>query len=66
MITQARKGASPVSDIKQQLNRLTFQEVTIRRELSSLGEAINFNVLEDWEASVTEFLYLAGRILVEI
>jgi len=56
VITQARKGAFPVSDMEQQLNQLTFQEVTLRRELSSLGEAININALEDWEASVAEFL----------
>lgn len=40
----------------QKLNQLTFQEVTLRRELASLGEAININALEDWEARVTEFL----------
>jgi len=43
VITQACKGAFPVSDMEQQLNQLTFQEVTLRRELSSLGEAININ-----------------------
>jgi hypothetical protein len=42
--------------MEQQLNQLTFQEVTLRRELASLGEAININTLEDWEASVAEFL----------
>lgn len=38
MITQARKGASPVSDMKQQLNRLTFQEVTINENCRLLGK----------------------------
>ncbi len=56
VITQARKGALTASDMEQQLNQLTFQEVTLRRELSSLGEAVNITVLEDWEASVAEFL----------
>ncbi|HMB23745.1 MAG TPA: hypothetical protein VKP08_12965, partial [Anaerolineales bacterium] len=56
VITQARKGSFPVSDMEQQLNQLTFQEVTLRRELASLGETININALEDWEASVAEFL----------
>jgi len=49
-------GAFPVSDMEQQLNQLTVQEVTLRCELSSLREAININALEDWEASVAEFL----------
>ena len=56
VITQARKGAFPVSDMEQQLNQLTFQEVTLRKELSSLGEAVNINALEDWESKVLEFL----------
>lgn len=55
VITQARKGAFPVSDMEQQLSQLTFQEVTLKRELSSLGEAININALNDWEKTVTEF-----------
>ena len=38
-ITQARKGAFTVSDIEKQLNQLTFQEITLKGELSSLGEA---------------------------
>lgn len=56
VITQARKGAFPVSDMENQLSQLTFQEVTLRRELSSLGEVININALKDWEAGVAEFL----------
>lgn len=52
---QARKGAFPASDMEQQLNQLTFQEVTLKRELSSLGEAINISALDDWENTVTEF-----------
>jgi len=56
VITQARKGTFTASDMEQQLNQLTFQEVTLKRELSSLGEAININALNDWEASVEEFL----------
>jgi len=55
VITQARKGAFPVSDMEQQLNQLTFQEVTLKRELSLLGKAININALDDWEKNVAEF-----------
>ena len=56
VITQARKGVFPVSDMEQQLNQLTFQEVTLRKELSSLGKAVKINALEDWESKVLEFL----------
>jgi hypothetical protein len=56
VITQARKGVFTVSDMEQQLNQLTFQEVTLKRDLSSLGEAININALENWEAAVGEYL----------
>jgi DNA invertase Pin-like site-specific DNA recombinase len=56
VITQARKGAFPVSDMEHQLTQLTYQEVTLRRELSTLGEAININALENWEENVAEFL----------
>lgn len=55
VITQARKGAFHVSEMEQQLNQLTFQEVTLKRELSLLGEAININALDDWEKNVAEF-----------
>jgi hypothetical protein len=58
VITQARKGVFTVSDMEQQLNQLTFQEVTLKRDLSSLGEAININALENWETAIAE--YLAG------
>ena len=55
-ITQARKGAFTVSDIEKQLNQLTFQEITLKGELSSLGEAKNINPLDKWEArSVAPF-----------
>ncbi|MBI5296848.1 MAG: hypothetical protein HY869_15315 [Chloroflexi bacterium] len=56
VITQARKGAFPVPDMEHQLTQLTYQELTLRRELSTLGEAININALENWEENVAEFL----------
>ncbi len=56
VITQARKGVFPVSDMEQQLHQLTFQEVSLKNELSSLGEAVNICALEDWESKVVEFL----------
>ena len=56
VITQARKGVFPVSDMEQQLHQLTFQEVSLKNELVSLGEAVNISALEDWESKVVEFL----------
>lgn len=34
----------------------TFQEVSLKKELASLGEAVNICALEDWESKVLEFL----------
>lgn len=41
VITQARKGSFTVFDMESQLATLTMQEVSLRRELSSLGQSIN-------------------------
>jgi hypothetical protein len=38
------------------LDPLTFEEVTLKRDLSSLGEAININALENREAAVADYL----------
>ncbi len=48
VITQACKGVFTVSDMEQQLDTLTLQEADPKRELSSLGQAINVNALDDW------------------
>jgi hypothetical protein len=34
---------------------INAKAVTLKRELSSLDEAMNFNALDDWEKTVTEF-----------
>ncbi|HRJ58631.1 MAG TPA: hypothetical protein PLV64_20265, partial [Anaerolineales bacterium] len=37
-------------------SQLTFQEVTLKQELATLGETININALNNWEENVVEFL----------
>lgn len=56
VITQARKGAFTTNDMEYQLSQLTFQEVTLKQELATLGETININALNNWEENVVEFL----------
>jgi hypothetical protein len=47
VITQARKSVFTSSDIEYQLSQLTFQEVTLKQELVTLGETININALNN-------------------
>ncbi len=56
LITQARKGSITTADMEYQLSAMTLQEVSLKRELSSLGQAININTLNDWEAKLNEYL----------
>jgi hypothetical protein len=56
VITQARKGNLTTADMEYQLGALTMQELSLKRELSSLGQAICINALNDWEAKVDEYL----------
>ena len=42
--------------MEQQLGTVTMQEVSLKRELSTLGQAININALNDWEAEFTVYL----------
>ncbi len=55
VITQARKGNLTASDMEYQLSALTMQEVSLKRELSSLGQTISINDLDNWEAKVKEY-----------
>ena len=56
VITQGRKGNITAADMDYQLGALTMQEVSFKRELSSLGQAININALGDWETKINEYL----------
>jgi hypothetical protein len=42
--------------MEQQLATLTLQEVSHKRDLSSLGQAININALDNWDAEFEEYL----------
>lgn len=39
-----------------QLGALTLQELNLKREYSSIGQAVNVNALGDWEAKFQEYL----------
>ncbi len=56
VITQARKGAISNSDMDYQLGAMTLQELSLKRDLTSIGQAVNIHLLNDWEAKVNEYL----------
>ena len=56
MITLARQGKFTNTDMEQQLATLTLQEISYKRDLSALGQTININVLDNWEAKFEEYL----------
>jgi site-specific DNA recombinase len=56
IITQARRGAITESDMDYQLGTLTLQELSLKREYTSIGQAVNIHALGDWEARVIEYL----------
>jgi hypothetical protein len=55
-IIQARKHAITETDLEYQLGALTVQEISLKHELSSLSQVISINALNNWEASVSEYL----------
>ena len=55
-ITHTRKGVFTTNNMEYQLSQLTFQEVTLKQELATLGKTININALNNWEENVAEFL----------
>ena len=56
IITLARKGKITQSDMEQQLGTLTLQEISHKRDLSSLGQTINISSLANWQAKFEEYL----------
>ncbi|GAB4416727.1 MAG: hypothetical protein Kow002_02740 [Anaerolineales bacterium] len=56
VITQARQRKFTATDMEYQLGILTVQEVSLKRELASLGRSININALENWETKVSAYL----------
>ena len=56
VITQARKGSISESDMEYQLGIITLQELSLKREFASIGQAENIYSLNDWETKVKEYL----------
>ncbi len=56
VITLARQGKFTNNDMEQQLATLTLQEISYKRDLSALGQTININALDNWEAKFEEYL----------
>jgi len=42
--------------MEQQLATLTLQEISYKRDLSALGQTININAFDNWEAKFEEYL----------
>jgi len=42
--------------MEQQLATLTLQEISYKRDLVTLGQTININALDNWEAKFEEYL----------
>lgn len=56
IITQTRKGAITESDMDYQLGAIALQELSLKREYSDIGQAVNIHALGDWETRVVEYL----------
>jgi DNA invertase Pin-like site-specific DNA recombinase len=56
VITQARRGGISEADMDLQLGTLTLQELSLRRDLESIKQAINIQLLDNWEERVSRYL----------
>ena len=52
LITWARKGSITTTDMEQQLSAMTLQELSLKHELTALGQRININSLNDWRKNL--------------
>jgi hypothetical protein len=66
VITQAREGKFTNNDMEQQLATLTLQEICYKRDLSTLGQTININALNNWEEKFEEYLVGLQSGVVEL
>ena len=55
-ITAARKRQITEEDMEFQLSALSFQELSLRRELTDLNETVRLSNLDGWEAQAREYL----------
>jgi hypothetical protein len=56
VITQARKGSISEEDMEQQINDMSLLEASLKRDLNTLQETINVQLLENWEDKVKQYL----------
>ena len=56
VITQARRGGISEEDMDYQLSALTLQELSLKHDLDTVGQAVNIQLLDDWEERVKEYL----------
>jgi len=56
VITQARKGNISEEDMEQQINDMSLLEASLKRDLNTLQETINVQLLENWEDKVKQYL----------
>ncbi|MGB8984744.1 MAG: hypothetical protein WCC12_22955, partial [Anaerolineales bacterium] len=56
VITQARKGGISEEDMNYQLGALSLQELSLKRDLASVSQAVDIESLGDWETAVIEYL----------
>jgi hypothetical protein len=56
VITKARRGGISEAGMDLQLGALTLQELSLRRDLESITQAINIQLLDDWEERVSQYL----------
>lgn len=54
LIPPARKGYITAAVLEHQLNPMNMLELELKRELSTLGQAINIELLDQWEVKVKE------------
>jgi len=55
VITQARRGGISQTDMDYPLGALTLQELTLKRDLMSVDNAIDANFLQNWDGRVREY-----------
>ena len=56
LLTDSSDICSAATDLEYQLGALTMQGISLKHGLSSLGQAININALNNWKASFNRYL----------
>jgi len=66
VITQARKGTITSEDMEYQLGALTLQELSLKREMTSIGEVARLYAFDNWEDAARVYLASLGDGLEEL